>query len=608
MRRLIVVIGLLLAIFLGYLSYLAFEAKQIRHAPVKSRFLRAIRGSGPGSLFMRYILLRPGHRLYHAAILPWLYSKEAGLADTPWNRFLLENHLRQLPRELAFRYLAGYPLSGRPGLLSFLVEALEESRFSSLRFLDDFPEGRSFYQGWLNDRLLVPADAALFDKVLPTLLKLSSVDLPRLLERVFPQTVVQRRGILFDRDRLYQALKDAKNPGQLFNWASAFLSIGRGKYADVEEILAALLVTPRTSSSVASLVLKEPRVISDEELVTLVLPARCLEDIDNPCGMLGNVPDAILPIAFRSLESQPNRFLTLFHSLVHAGDKRATEVAQHVLDGPDSLTRKGVIVLLARHDLAIPGLQIDEAFRGEVPRPVLFRNKSQYSKSRAFQAYERLSGHAYHQIGKRFPPFFGGHLPMLADSSRWSEFIREYPWFPATDDAYYRLAHLYFIHGELILAAATIARFNARSFTDQDVEPYMTLLKRVVDAAVDRPRAQVARELADAGRKLALQGWLTGGAQREAALKIEDVLLAIDWVLADRPVRERLHIERDRLEKIRLDIDSARVGCTRTWFQKCMVPPSVSTFRETIERAGRTDASLERDFGFALLRVLVLSN
>ena len=64
----------------------------------------------------------------------------------------------------------------------------------------------------------------------------------------------------------------------------------------------------------------------------------------------------------------------------------------------------------------------------------------EFSSSQAATLYIKLAGHDYLETNKQWPPA-GSQLYDDATVNSWRSFIAEFPWFPGTDDAMYRLAY-----------------------------------------------------------------------------------------------------------------------------------------------------------------------
>ncbi|HET9767163.1 MAG TPA: hypothetical protein VFS60_09960, partial [Thermoanaerobaculia bacterium] len=217
--------------------------------------------------------------------------------------------------------------------------------------------------------------------------------------------------------------------------------------------------------------------------------------------------------------------------------------------------------------------------------------------SEAAGAYERLSGHEYHRIGKRFPPYLGERAPQPTDIAEWRAFIDTFPWFPATDDAYYRLAHACFMAGEFDQAAAVIDEFGQRVFVDRDVESYMAALATIVQAARRPPSPESASRTARVVQEV---DWLRYE-DNANVMAVEKAVLAVDWLIANQPTADELGLDRGFLESLRLSLDAERRRCRETWFEKCAVPAAVELVRERAEGGVDTDGGFTEAFLHSLL-------
>lgn len=566
-KKLLLVGVLLFGTLLALAAQVAIEAKMIRRLPERTSFLEAVGAAEPRGAALRYLLLRPGDQIYHAAILPWLYTSPSQLKDNAWNRILLEHHALALPRDLSLEYIDDYPLTARPVLQPILVEALERGSLRSLRKLAHYEEGMLVVERWIDEALLGPGDFELFAEAFPVLVRVPGLDLTPLLDAFASRLDEEAGGYGFfsDPEELAQAIQGSPNAAPLLEWVSGAIESGKLTVAGGRALLSALLVTPEVSEATAELILGRERQFARSELAKFLLPKWCYEPEDVECEVPTTVPEAFLHEAFAGLRADTAGFLALFHALAHSGDNRLAAMAKQVLSKPDSEIRKGAIVLLARHEVSDVAFDVDQAFSGATSRPLLFSSQSQYLESRALESYEKLAGHRYDQIGKRFPPYLGGRIPERGDIAEWRRFIGSYPWFPATDDAYYRLAHVQFLYGDLLGAQGTIEGYRQGSFIDQDIEPYMDRLDLAVFLAQQGLSARDALSMVD----VETLPWLFDAP--EGARSLERYALAIDWLLMEARHEE---ISRGSLMALRRDLDRARAECTRTWFDRCEVPAS----------------------------------
>jgi len=599
---------LVVAAVLAVVASITVKVKRVRAHPDRSSVLALAGPRASFRAFKLYLLLRPGSRLYDAALLPWIYSDESGVADTAANRRLLESHLLRVPHDLALEYVPFYPLTPGPRLLPLLGEALEQGRYDTLQVLDRSAEGRRLWRAWLersgSHPLARPKETEEGESksLFMSLLELDAADLPNLLDRLVPPVAEQKEAAQVDPEEVQSVL--ASRPaaaGRLMAWAEGSLARGTVSLKFVQPVLVALLATRSTADVTAQFLVDDAR-LTDRDLLGVVSP-NCdqIEGADLECSLPASLPGALLQRLLVFADRSPPIFLGLFHGLLNARDARAVEIARRVLRQPDSEVRKGVIVLLQRYGELGAEAPLDDAFRGSARRTVLFERSEEYSSSEATKAYERLSGHAYDTIGKRFPPFLGGRTPEPSDAQDWRQFIDEYPWFPATDDAYYRLAHVHFIAGELDLAEQTITEFRQRTFVDRDVESYVDALATVIEGARQNPAPELAPRLAHAGEDV---DWMAGYRDHAEVVRIEKSVLAVDWLMANESAAYELDLDRSFLEHLRLDLDSARKVCRESDFEGCTVPDRVARLRSRADEA-QLEAASDGGFTIAFLHALL---
>lgn len=603
MKRLALVALVVVALVTAFtVTRAVIKTKKIRERPDRSSVLRMVNAWGPAGTLHLYLLLRPGDELYQAAILPWIYGDQISLADTPWNRRILETSLLSTPKALALEHAPSYPLTPGPRLHPLLVEALNGGAYGALRVLDRSGKGRSGVNEWVQERLVARQDADLFGSVLPVLLQLEAIDLPALLTELMPLLAEKTDVLPVDSKQLGEALSKSPTAPGLLAWVTDAISRRTITFAFAKPLLTALLITPATSEATGEFLLGRSG-ISGPDLFSLIDPDGCLEDPEHDCSLLDGLPSAVLVKAFEVAEQEPPKFLALFHALLHAEDDRSVQAASRILQRSDSETRKGVIVLLRRHEQQQPSYAIDDAFKGDAPRTLLFSDSGQYTTSTAGRAYQQLSGHAYDKIGKRFPPYLGGRIPTLSDAEGWRDFISTYPWFPAADDALYRLAHVYFMNGQLDQAAETLAAFDASRFVDSDAEPYIALLAQVVQAARAPAAPEHAIAIARATGDLEWISWV-GGPQVH---RLENAVLAVDWLMANQAPAEVLGLQRSFLERVRLALDSSREKCRESWFETCDLPDDVELLLLRAHESGEylSYRPPQIEFTLALLEALL---
>lgn len=601
-------IALILVILMAFYGYdTTVEVKKIRKLPDRTSFLHAVNATEPQGIIYRLLLLKSGAYFYDAAILPWLYGEGVQIKDNYWNRFLLERHLLNVPNDLAVDYIARYPLTPGLRLLPLVKDSIHDGNLESLLLFDKFEQSQQYLDEWIENKLIHANDFRLFAKSFPYLLELTDVNLEYLLTHFigdFETAAIGddswRYGILFYRDILSGYLAKSRHLQRINNWVTDAVASGELSFTAAKSFLSALLIIPETSHAIENFVISKNSPVSPLDTIALVLPSECLDYVENSCEIPITVPDGILDVVFKTLETSPEMYLSIFHGLVNSRHPSAEVIAKKIIEGDDSEIRKGIIVLLSRHEYVLPKTSLDKAFQGDSPRTLLFKYSDQYIGSEAFHRYESLSGHAYNSIGKRFPPYLGGQTLSSLDILGWEKFISDYPWFPANDDAYYRLAHLYFVLGDFNKAKTTIKKFNNRNFVDRDVEPYMEIMQQVVEAANVASGAVLAVDITHSMRELPWRSWGS-----DEILKIEYLNLAVDWLIAKKHIAKSLNIAPNTLETTRLELDLSRKNCTRSWFDDCELPESAKHLKKKINAAVILESSSEVILDLEFLKTLI---
>ncbi len=155
--------------------------------------------------------------------------------------------------------------------------------------------------------------------------------------------------------------------------------------------------------------------------------------------------------------------------------------ARPIVSGNDSDLRKGIIIALVNNNSSIGKSFIDDAFRGNAPRLKRLKNCNKYIYgSIATNEYIAIARHDYLETGKTFPPSYVKGPPFPDEANQWRKFINTFPWFPGTDDAYYRMAYNQYASGETDLALTSIQEFLSKEFLDDDARPLINYLLQIL--------------------------------------------------------------------------------------------------------------------------------
>ncbi len=504
-RFLGVVLVIFFPLFLGSLLVATTinEVKQFRARPTLSYFLNQFSHSWPQNFLARVLIFRPGGFLYQRTIRSWTYLEyPEHVSDNMLNRWLLEEDVSSMSIEDQGFYLANYPLIPSTKIRLILEEILNslENGHVIIPVLSKTEEGRILCSQWIEQKLLHSADTSLFRASISDLIQVDSIPLTQLVNKYYPYLESKERSIITSSminnvnigsqtsDFLLHFLEKEFDAARLnIGWDTSKLLAGYLSSSD-DHYDTALRITQRNLSRVE---VDEVRSIIEYTLwVSELTDVRRIH---------------FLTELFHSLKSDsPSAALEIFHVLSHEYLDKAEELAVSELALPDSEIRKGIIVTLVRHESPLGYQHVEEAFQGSAPRTIYFKEPVQYLGTKAAEEYVRISGHKYVGTKKEWPPFILDNRVLESEAEEWRIFIDTYPWFPGTDDAYYRLGYCYFEMGQFVLAYEIVNEYFSREFADIDADPFiLRLLKELAnrndpdleskypEIALFRPRRQL---------------------------------------------------------------------------------------------------------------------
>lgn len=172
-----------------------------------------------------------------------------------------------------------------------------------------------------------------------------------------------------------------------------------------------------------------------------------------------------------------NYTIHVFNQITKDNIESAEAIFNRRLKTKDSIVKKAMITILIKNDSLVASKYINEIFTGSSPRVIrLSPYNYLHSGLKPLEEYIKISTHDYLQTGKHFPPVYC-HNPPFDEAKLWENYIERYPWFPSTDDAYYRLIYRLIVDGELQKANAFIKKYENASFSDTDVDHFIKKIK-----------------------------------------------------------------------------------------------------------------------------------
>lgn len=479
--RILLITGVLVFLLAADLAFTYVHVRSFRHLPNLESAGFLFRYETPGRIIGRHWLFRPGTKNYLADLRSFVYTGIV-IADLPWNRALLARDAASFG-EFELDYLRpGFPVSFDVAMLPVVERAIQLDQFWVLamcsRFIDEGPREacRRIVATQVHS-----ADAGVFEAVAPYALQYPELVESTLKRLETPADAGDGTSAETDGwDPVSRILGEAADSwdeppatsSTLFEWIMA-----RSTRLDRELGWNEVLVLNKLKLAPAQMLRALARVdMTDDEFIDEL----GLSLVENMTAE--DAAEVMRLAALDPVMKSDRRSLIAFHHLLHFGTTAARETAKPILSGPDSTVRKGVIVLLARHRHTLEPGHLDSVFTGPARRQTYFTQSHQFFASTAYVDYTRLAGHDYNETGKRWPP--AG--PTGTDG--WRDFIARYPWFPGTDDAYYRLAYGTLARQKWDESVAICVEYIDRSeLPDRDATPFVFQVLR--SALLNRPDA-----------------------------------------------------------------------------------------------------------------------
>jgi hypothetical protein len=203
--------------------------------------------------------------------------------------------------------------------------------------------------------------------------------------------------------------------------------------------------------------------------------------------------------------------------------------------------------------------------------------------------YRKLSTHDYKETGKTWPPSYFTKGPSTEEIGEWKRFIASYPWFPGTDDAYYRLAFSQYAQRDYTGCLLTIKEYLKRDYwPDNDASPYLMYLLRelvVVSDVTDKDMPFIPHIRNIALHPLA--GMVVGS--RES---LDSVINSINWFLSNRQYLQFLDSDEQTLKMMRDVAETIKAAPSDSICQQIAVKlekresPSISSQSDQVRDEG----------------------
>jgi hypothetical protein len=463
--------------YVGLCMVTILKVRSFRKHPQRAVALKLFQGSLPHSLLGRWMLFKIGSESYNSDLLTWA-SESRLIPDSFWNRSILEGAMAKMPEEQRLELLPLYPLTPTERLLPDIQKALDRGRYGVLPVLSrmNSVEGPRIYRRWVEEKIVKPHNAKLFVASSGVLAQSPAYPFIELINTFWPQlTAAQKERVTAKLAAHFP--REGKTVNEVFEWARSSLENGSLKMGcPTVALLGSFVSKPSLRNQALELIVQRANDIDAAQVDLLFYFATATE-----------APELAKVLAERIKDKNPPVLLEIIHHVAHLDILKAEEIASPFLSGPDSELKKGVIVVLVRHDSVVGKRMIDDTFAGSPPRKTLYPSSDRYeSGNSASDMYCKLSTHDYKQTGKTWPTSYFRQSPSAEDVAGWKQFIAAYPWFPGTDDAYYRLAFSQFAQRDYSGCLATIKEYMSRDYwPDNDARPYVYHLLRNLSLASD---------------------------------------------------------------------------------------------------------------------------
>jgi hypothetical protein len=540
-KKTIAMLGVVLVfVYLTVCAFTVLKVRSVRKRPKRAAVVALFSGNLPHNFIGRLVLFRPGTPEYNLDVLSWANNSRA-LTDNYWNRWILERAILEIPEDERLDLLPQYPLKPTERLLPDLRKALQNGQYRVLPLLNNMEGdlGRQISRTWIEESIVKPRNTQLFVNASGFLARSSSPNyFTETVGKFWPQlTKAQKQRVI---TKLAGHLSgNEEGLTDVFKWTTGTLANGSIDMSCATiTLLGRFLSTPALKAQALGIVSDRAGEI-DASYVPLLFHF----------SKRAEFAEFAKPIAEKVKDKNATLLLEIIHQVADMDIMGAEEISKPFLSTPDSMLRKGLIVLLVRHGSVVGKRMINDTFSGQSPRKTMYFSSSDYEKGNsASEKYRALSTHDYKETGKTWPPSYLRGLPSRSEISGWQQFIQLYPWFPGTDDAYYRLAFSQLAQADQRACWATVKQYLNRDYwPDNDASAYMyhilrTLVLSSNVADTELPFVQHFRNiLSKPIAVLAIDGDVEG---------LDSVIASIDWFLANPKYIKFLNTDRHMLNRM----------------------------------------------------------
>lgn len=481
-------------------------ARNFRKHPSESVAYTLLKGTSFSDYIAREVMFYPGSSSYESDFRNWVYQPSS-MANTWWNRSLIARDAARMDSSDREQFLPYSPVSLNGSVLSLIVTDLDHGHtweLSALGLANNNTTGERLCSQWVQRHLLTTENRKLFVTAAPGILKCSYSHMTVLFQRYWPELKPSQQDTLLE-DVADNLQRNSQAADDFFTWFKTALSTGDLRnLPNTTAVLADFIRFDRQRHDATLLITQEAGELAPSHIYHLLDLIDTDEERANDHFATGEPPHSSSYLASGTANVLANELidnfahvkpqvaLAAFRYVANQDVHQAERIARPVLDGPDSELRKGEIVILVDNDSVLGRRHIDEAFRGTAPRRTMFRSWFDYiDSSRAADLYKKLARHDYLETGKTWPPSTTKAPLRFDDVEDWREFIKLYPWFPGTDDAYYRMIFSEYMSHDFIHAIQDTSEYLHRELPDRDADPYVYYTLAQIARKPDSPDANV---------------------------------------------------------------------------------------------------------------------
>lgn len=438
-----------------------YKVKKFREHPSKNKLEKFLIDDTITGYLAKYLIFKKGNKSYNNTIWKWCYESNK-LSNEKFNKLILTKSLKNIninERKTLFEYFP-FPMDMVDDYIKNELETKDAHIYIPRLANESYyiRNIKEYLNKILEEKIIFSKDEAPI--ALNNILAFPHTEIDKILDKYWNTFDYNTRSLL-----IYEMYENVpmktKTSFSLIKW----ISINK-KTIPFDNNIGYLLSEYADANSpeeeaffkevIVFIVNNHPEIFISTILDTLA---------DSHIYFLSELFDFSLP-------NNTDIALEIFHGIAHYDLDLAESLAKSIVEGKDSTLKKGIIVLLARHDSRKGLALIDESFKGQSPRKTMFPSTYLYRYgSEATDLYTEITGHDYLETGKTWPPSI--IKPIQNEVSRLLDFIEEYPWHPAYDDAYYRIAANLFAQGNLDITYEFAMKFDPTGRPDIDASPFI---------------------------------------------------------------------------------------------------------------------------------------